>query len=87
MEHEEDGVIEELIDATKEVAELAIVGKGRDVGEGVLDAFDDGGCDFEVAVGILAGEVEVGRCHGSMIGDGGEKGNSRMGSWRDVLEG
>ena len=86
VEEEEEGVIEELSDATKEVAELAVVGKGRGVGEGVLDSFDDAGGDFEVGVGILAGEVEVGRCHGFMIGDGREKGNSRKGTWR-VLKG
>ena len=70
VEEEEEGVIEELSDATKEVAELAMLGKGRGVGEVVLDAFEDGVGDFEVAVGIFAEVVEFGRCHGFMIGDG-----------------
>ena len=82
VEDEEYGVVEEVRDAAQEVAEPAVVGKGRGVGEEVLDGLEDSVGDFKVVVGNHAEVVEFGRCHGFMIRDGGEKGNSLAGTWR-----
>ena len=84
VEDEEYGVVEEAGDSTEEVVEPLVVGEGGGVGECVLDSLEDDGGDFEVVAGCRAEAVEFGRCHVCMIGDGGEKGNSLAGAWRDL---
>ena len=56
------------------------MGKVGGVGEEVLDCLEDDVGDFEVVVGNGLEVVEFGRCHGFMIGDVVEKGNSLVGS-------